>query len=661
MKRFLLIPLVLFLSYTIADNRNECEVSISYQSGWNLISLPVEVGDAHYQSLFPNSIEGTLYSFTDNVYSGETEMNSGQGYWLFFNTEGTEILTGECVNSLIISMNEGWNMISGGSYSVDISDIGDPGGIIIENAVFGFDGNYFTPTTLEPGIGYWLRTNNTGFMTIGSAPPEGAIEIFPGDDINYIVDNNPEGTAFIIKAGIHRMQEIYPKNGNTFWGETGAILNGSRILTEFETEGGLYYVANQTQGDWYGGSDICQEGWERCNHPEDLYFDDEPLRHVNTLADVAPGKWFFNYDNDRIYFADDPTGHTVETSVTYFAFTNSASSVTIQNLVIEKFASMVMMGAVGSTGGENWLVEGNEVRLNHGVGVFVRSESIVRNNYIHHNGQMGVGTGTEEGFWVTNVLFEANEISYNNYAHVDPGFEAGGSKFALTDGLEVIGNYVHHNIGPGLWTDIDNTNILYEGNWVWWNQNEGIVHEISHDVVIRNNDVRYNGIDHDVWLWGSQILIHVSDNAEVYNNTVYIHAGDYGGNGIGIMNYNRPSEEYGDFYGMNNYIHHNEITHLGLYGSHGIVDDGEVGTDYYYDGDGDGAPDWGCSSEANNLFDYNSYHHNGVPEKFEYCETWYLNWEQFQAAGQEPNGTMDSNVIPPDDTPPQVCPICPGN
>jgi hypothetical protein len=187
----------------------------------------------------------------------------------------------------------------------------------------------------------------------------------------------------------------------------------------------------------------------------------------------------------------------------------------------------------------------------------------------------------------------------------------------------------------------------------------GISHEISHNVIIRNNDVRYNGVNSDIWLWGSQILIHVSDGAEVYNNTIYVHAD--GGNGIGIMNYNRPSEEYGDFYGMNNYIHHNEITHLGLYGSHGIVDDGEVGTDYYYDGDGDGAPDWGCSSEANNLFDYNTYHHNGVPEKFEFCETWYLTWEQFRAGGQEPNGTMDSNVIPPDNTPPQVCPICPGN
>ena len=128
------------------------------------------------------------------------------------------------------------------------------------------------------------------------------------------------------------------------------------------------------------------------------------------------------------------------------------------------------------------------------------------------------------------------------------------------------------------------------------------------------------------------------------------------------LNYNRPDPVYGDWYGQNNNIHHNEITYLGMYGASGIVDDGEEGTDYYMDYNNDSLPDWGCYSEsANNLFDYNIYHHNGIPEKFEYCETWYLNWEQFQAAGQEPNGTMDSNVIPPDDTPPLVCPICPGN
>ena len=82
------------------------------------------------------------------------------------------------------------------------------------------------------------------------------IVINPGDDIQSIVDTNPEGTTFILKAGVHRLREIWPKDGNTFIGENGAIMNGSRLLTEFETDGGLYYAANQTQGDSYGGSDI---------------------------------------------------------------------------------------------------------------------------------------------------------------------------------------------------------------------------------------------------------------------------------------------------------------------------------------------------------------------------------------------------------------------
>jgi hypothetical protein len=497
-----------------------------------------------------------------------------------------------------------------------------------------------------------------------TTPPEGAIEMFPGDDIQAIVDANPEGTTFILKSGTHRLlTEIWPKEGNTFWGESGAVLNGSKELTEFEMEGGLYYTPNQTQ-QTYNIEDInfeyCQEGWERCAFPEDLYFDNEPLHHVGNLINVTEGKWFFDYEADRIYFADDPIDHSLETSVTNIAFIDNSNNVTIQNLIIEKFASSIGHGAVGYNGSSSgWIVEGNEIRLNHGNGIVVGSNSVVRENYIHHNGNFGIEAGAVEGISrVSNILYEANEISYNNYAHVMMIFGGGGTKFSLSDDIRVIGNYVHHNLGIGLWTDIINNNTLYEGNWVWWNEYAGIAHEVSHDVIIRNNDVRYNGINNDIWLWGSQILIHVSDGAEVLNNTIFIH--ENGGNGIGVMNYNRP-DHGGGWLGMNNYIHHNEITHLGLYGIHGIVDDGEVGTEYYYDGDGDGTADWGCrADEANNLFDYNAYHHNGIPEKFEFCETWYLTWEQFRAEGQEPNGTMDSNVIVPDDTPPQVCPICPG-
>ena len=56
-------------------------------------------------------------------------------------------------------------------------------------------------------------------------------------------------------------------------------------------------------------------------------------------------------------------------------------------------------------------------------------------------------------------------------------------------------NHVHHNEGPGLWTDIDNIHTLYEGNLVEHNANVGIFHEISYDAVIRNNIVRDNGLE----------------------------------------------------------------------------------------------------------------------------------------------------------------------
>ncbi|HIN03800.1 MAG TPA: hypothetical protein EYM66_01930, partial [Candidatus Poseidoniales archaeon] len=183
------------------------------------------------------------------------------------------------------------------------------------------------------------------------------IEIYPGEDIQYIVDISPANSTFLLKAGIHRMQELYPRAGDTFEGENGTILSGALVLTEFSRSDDLWYSANQTQeGPRHGDQLDPEKGWvcpdeyPRCDRPEDLYFNDEPLLHVGSLEEVASGSWFFDYDNDTIWFADDPQGHSIETSVTYFAFVDSANDVTIRNLVIEKFASWVQLAAVGSSG-----------------------------------------------------------------------------------------------------------------------------------------------------------------------------------------------------------------------------------------------------------------------------------------------------------------------
>ena len=90
-------------------------------------------------------------------------MREGEGYWLRFESAGNTTITGNSISELTISLNEGWNLITGISTHLNISDIQDPDGIIISGTVYGFDsGGYLNEEIIEPGKGYWLRANNSG-------------------------------------------------------------------------------------------------------------------------------------------------------------------------------------------------------------------------------------------------------------------------------------------------------------------------------------------------------------------------------------------------------------------------------------------------------------------------------------------------------------------
>ena len=115
-------------------NCGQGNVTVDYQSGWNLVGLPLEVEDASYTILFPESIEGTLYSFEDG-YISESYLTLGKGYWLRFTGAGSTTITGSPISELTITLTEGWNLISGITNSVDGSDIQDPSGIIIPGTV----------------------------------------------------------------------------------------------------------------------------------------------------------------------------------------------------------------------------------------------------------------------------------------------------------------------------------------------------------------------------------------------------------------------------------------------------------------------------------------------------------------------------------------------
>ncbi len=452
-----------------------------------------------------------------------------------------------------------------------------------------------------------------------------SVTLSPSNNIQQAVDQNPENTTFVLQAGVYRLQSVQPKNGDSFIGQPGAVLNGAQVLTAFTRSGKLWAVTGQTEQGQQNG--VCDADHPRCMYAEDLFFDNRPLLHAASLDAVTAGKWYFDYPNQTVYFADDPTGHTVEISTARSAFWGPASNVTIKGLVIEKYAIPAQFGAIGDQyPGTNWTITNNEVRWNHGTGISIGDWTQVLGNYIHNNGQKGIGGVT------MNSVVQDNEIARNNYAGFDVGWEAGGAKFAVSSGMVVRGNNVHDNYGPGIWFDIDSINNLIENNTVTSNYSgPGIQYEISYSAVIRNNTVRYNYVPNGGWwMWGSQILVQNSSGVEVYGNTVDVLPTR--GNAIGIINQYRGSGPYGLREATNNYIHDNTIiTRRSPQGATGLV------------------ADWDAQNilaNGNNRFDYNTYH---VSDGSQYQWAWGtgFTWAGFQQLGQEAHGTIDNQVPPP--------------
>jgi len=118
-----------------------------------------------YTTIFPESIPGTLYEF-DGTYVNSSVLEPGKGYWLNFPVEGSTVtFEGEFIETLTITLMAGWNLVSGPSEVVFLSNVEDPGNIVVPGSLYGFSGTYSDAGFLAPGHAYWLRAFGDGDIT----------------------------------------------------------------------------------------------------------------------------------------------------------------------------------------------------------------------------------------------------------------------------------------------------------------------------------------------------------------------------------------------------------------------------------------------------------------------------------------------------------------
>lgn len=446
----------------------------------------------------------------------------------------------------------------------------------------------------------WTQTTSTSAPPATTTTMPDGVAIAPGDSLSDASAAAEEGETFILEPGVHRMQTLDPRAEQRFLGMEGAVLSGAMLLTEFEAGDGYWtHGGIDAQGEERG---TCVNEESTCTLPEDLYVDDERLRRVASLGEVEAGSWFLDHDSDTLYLGSDPTGREVELAVLPYAFGGKSQDVTIDGLIIEKYASPAQRGAVMAATG--WTIVNNELRWNHGAGLYVGSELYVANNYIHHNGQLGIAEGG------VNSVYEANEVAYNHLGDFSFQWGAGGMKFVHTHGMVLRENFVHHNAGPGIWIDGFNVDTTFEGNRIVDNLDSGIKVEISGSAVIADNVVTGNAFGNPDNLRGAGIMIRESGPVEVYGNRV-------AGNKEALIlfhdaNRNNPTENFlHDIW-----VHDNEI-----------VLDGHVG----FFGD--------IGSDADLRFENNVYRGSGD-------ETFFLDggdtitFQEWQERGHDPGGSL---------------------
>jgi parallel beta-helix repeat protein len=306
------------------------------------------------------------------------------------------------------------------------------------------------------------------------------VAISPGQNIQAVVNANPAGTTYLLKAGIHVQQSVIPKSGDRFIGEPGTVLDGQRVAKYAFSKGGPPYPTDVT------------------------------IRGLSITGYVP-------------------------------AFQSAAIDAG---------------GFPPSEGSTGWVIDSNEVSFNAEYGIRIGNFTQITNNKVHHNERLNIGGSGN------NTTITGNEIAFGNYLKTNnTDFEAGGTKFTYTDSLVLQNNYVHDNVGDGLWMDLNNINTVIDGNRVDNNGSEGIAIEISYKTTISNNTVTNNGWSDPrnryTWLWNAGIGIHASSEVEVHGNTV-------GDNYAGIVaieqDRRREPASFGPHVVQNLDVHDNLIT-----------------------------------------------------------------------------------------------------
>lgn len=135
------------------------QISATYRTGWQMISLPVDV-------LCPY-IKQSLFSF-DGYYVPTDTMKRRTGYW---NKSSVPEITyvGYPVLNDTFFVKTGWNLIGSTTFPILKNSIESLPNNIISSGFYGYYAGYYIADTIKPGCAYWVKVSMDGQIFLNSS------------------------------------------------------------------------------------------------------------------------------------------------------------------------------------------------------------------------------------------------------------------------------------------------------------------------------------------------------------------------------------------------------------------------------------------------------------------------------------------------------------
>ena len=381
-------------------------------------------GTACTNDVFGDPVFGTLKQCAYRPSTGSG--SSGSTDWTFCAVEGSP-----CTFTGTREVRYGAN----GSYFFKTFSEGTP----CTNSVFG-----------DPAFGT-LKQCHTRATTTAPAPappppstsavgpqstitcPAGAVDIWPGVNIQSVVNSYGGATTYCLRAGVHSLtSSIRPKTGDTFVGEYGAILDGSGWSTSDDTQGAFRA------------------------HNEDI--DSVTIR--NLVIRKMPQSGIHTY-----YWMSNHW--TIEYNEIAYAKIGIEVSpnFTIRNNYIHHNVGNASSSNPGERGGgyqgfrsDNTTFESNEIAYNGPEQKVGLSANVTfRNNFVHHNLRDGIWYDTNSN---AGALIDGNRVEDNG---------RNGIFFEASIGATIRSNTVRRHPGDGVLISMSQNAQIYnntlEGNF----------------------------------------------------------------------------------------------------------------------------------------------------------------------------------------------------